>query len=52
VTSKQTDTYNDAAIVGEQIQSHRNMYDGDAGPDDIIEITGEFLCWDLFLNMF
>jgi len=52
VTSKQSDTYNVAAMVGDQIQSLKNMYDGDAGPDDIIYITGEFLCWDLFLNMF
>ena len=39
----QSDTYDVAAMVEDQIQPLKNLYDGDAGPDDIIEIPGEYM---------
>ena len=43
VTPKQSDTYDVAAMVEDQIQPLKNLYDCHAGPDDIIEIPGEYM---------
>jgi len=53
VKSEQPDDTHDVfAMVGDQTRHLRNIDDVDAGPEYVIEMNGEWLCWDLFVNMF
>jgi len=47
VTSKQSDTYDIATMVGDQIQPLRNLYDGDAGPGASYQQRVRFLLYSI-----
>ena len=47
VTSKQSDTYDIATMVGEKIQPLRNMFDGNAGPGASYQQRVRFLLYSI-----
>ena len=47
MTSKQSDTYDIATMVGDQIQPLRNLYDGDAGPGASYQQRVRFLLYSI-----